>query len=111
MKKVVAAILIFAWSTVASAQESEQRGFPMPTVTMCDSAANMTGVLSKYDEVPMLRGEGSMFSTDGQQLTGEMQFWYSAANMTYTVTISNGQIMCMLTSGRALEPVTQGEPL
>ena len=107
MKKVVAAILFFASSTLAFAQEEPNipsQGFPMQTITMCDTVEKMHEVLTKYGEMPMVEGKGSFFVQGGQQLLGQMQFWYNAETKSYSVTLSNGQFMCLVTSGTELAP-------
>lgn len=114
MNKVVAAILFLCSATLASAQETPEvpsRGFPMQTFTMCDTVDKMIAVLQNYDEVPMIKGQGSMFVQGGQQLLGEMMFWYNQETKSFTITLSNGQFMCMLTSGKDLEPMSIGDPL
>ena len=112
MKQVVAAILFFLGSiTLAGAQETPTpiptppQGFPLQTFVMCDTKEAMHEVLNKYGEYPIVEGQGTFFVQGGQVLQGTMQFWGNTETKSFTVTIDNGQFMCMLTNGKDLKPV------
>jgi len=92
-----------------SAQEQTptipQTGFPMPTMATCDTSEKMVDVIyNKYGEQPLANGKGSIFSGNGQQLLGTMTYWLNAETGTFSVTITNGDIMCLVISGNDFEP-------
>ena len=91
-----------------SAQEQTplpQQGFPMPTMATCDTSAKMVDVIyNKYGEQPLANGKGSIFAPNGQQLLGTMTYWINAETGTFSVTITNGDIMCLVMMGSDFEP-------
>lgn len=93
-----------------SAQEQTpipQLGFPMPTTTTCDTSEKMVDVIyNKYGEQPLANGKGSIFSANGQQLLGTMTYWVNAETGTFSVTITNGQIMCLVMMGSDFAPAS-----
>ena len=92
-----------------SAQEQTptipQTGFPMPTMATCDTSEKMVDVIyNQYGEQPLANGKGSIFSGNGQQLLGTMTYWLNAETGTFSVTITNGDIMCLVMMGNDFEP-------
>lgn len=91
-----------------SAQEQTpipQQGFPMPMSATCDTTDKMTDVIfNKYGEQPLANGKGSIFAANGQQLLGTMTYWVNAVTGTFSVTITNGQIMCLVMMGSDFAP-------
>tara|TARA_E500000178_G_C16920173_1_gene706848 strand:- start:119 stop:463 length:345 start_codon:yes stop_codon:yes gene_type:complete len=99
-------------SSVGLAQEAPSpQGFPLNITVQCDTVEAMTDVLSKkYSEQPIATGTGMMV-TNGQLLTGTMLLWGSLEKNTYSVTLDNTRMMCMIISGKeftSAQPV--GEP-
>jgi len=92
-----------------SAQEQTptipQTGFPMPTMSTCDTSEKMVDVIyNKYGEQPLANGNGSLFHQNGQQLLGSMTYWVNAETGTFSVTITNGPIMCLVMMGKDFAP-------
>ena len=63
-------------------------------------------IYNKYGEQPLANGKGSIFSGNGQQLLGTMTYWLNAETGTFSVTITNGDIMCLVMMGNDFEPAT-----
>lgn len=94
-----------------SAQEQTptipQTGFPMPTMATCDTSEKMVDVIyNKYGEQPLANGKGSLFHQNGQQLLGSMTYWVNPETGTFSVTITNGPIMCLVMMGKDFAPST-----
>ena len=92
-----------------SAQEQTptipQTGFPMPTMATCDTSEKMVDVIyNKYGEQPLANGKGSIFAANGQMLVGTMTYWINAETGTFSITITNGQLMCLVMMGSDFEP-------
>ena len=91
-----------------SAQEqtpTPQTGFPMPTMTTCDTTDKMVDVIyNRYGEEPLANGKGSIFAQSGQNLLGTMTYWVNSETRTFSVTITNGDIMCLVIMGNDFEP-------
>jgi|DEB0MinimDraft_6_1074348.scaffolds.fasta_scaffold20561_6 hypothetical protein len=92
-----------------SAQEQTptipQTGFPMSTMVTCDTSEKMADVIyNKYGEQPLATGKGSIFSGNGQLLVGTMTYWINAETRTFSLTITNGEIMCLVLMGNEFEP-------
>jgi hypothetical protein len=79
-----AALLALLLATPAAAQ-----------VTCGPSDQVIRNLSGQYGEAPVLSGV-----TDRGQL---MQLWLAPSGRTWTVTISNGQGLCVVASGRSLE--------
>ena len=88
-------------SSVGLAQEAPSpQGFPLNITVQCDTVEAMTQVLSnQYSEQPIATGTGMMV-TNGQALTGTMLLWGSLEKNTYSVTLDNTRMMCMVISGK-----------
>lgn len=121
MRLVVAILATFFVASTSLAQEDSkpdptmplpQQGFPMQLTVMCDTVDRMSALLqARYDEVPIASGTGLMI-TQGQALTGQMMLWGNPDSNSYSVTMDNGKIMCMMLSGKDFGPVKQkGENL
>jgi hypothetical protein len=91
-----------------SAQEqtpTPQQGFPMSTLATCDTTQKMTDVIyNKYGELPLANGKGSIFAANGRLLIGTMTYWLNAETGTFSVTITNGELMCLVIMGDTFEP-------
>ena len=92
-----------------SAQEQTptppQQGFPMPTMTTCDTSEKMVDVIyNKYGEQPLANGNGSLFHQNGQLLAGVMTYWVNAKTGTFSITVTNGQLMCLVMMGNGFKP-------
>ena len=86
--------------SVSAQEQTQQQGFPMPTMATCDSVENMTNVIMiKYNEQALVSGNGSVFAQNGQMLVGNMTVWANAETRSFSVTLDNGTIMCLLSSG------------
>lgn len=84
-----------------------QQGFPMALTVMCDTVDKMSALLqSRYGEKPIASGTGLMM-TQGQALSGQMLMWGNVETNSYSVTMDNGKIMCMLLSGKDFGPAKQ----
>lgn len=75
------------------------------TVSQCDTLQQMATVINNYGEIPLVKGQGSVFLIQGQALPGNITVWLHPQGESFSVTIDNGQIACMLTSGVKMEPV------
>jgi len=75
------------------------------TVSQCDTLEKMATVIKKYGEIPLVTGQGSVFLIQGQALPGNVTVWLHPQGESFSVTIDNGQIACMLTSGVKMKPV------
>ena len=86
--------------SVSAQEQTPQQGFPMPTMATCDSVENMTSVITiKYNEQALVSGKGSVFSQNGQMMVGNMTVWANAETRTFSVTLDNGTLMCLISSG------------
>tara|TARA_B100000900_G_C20578192_1_gene716255 strand:- start:143 stop:511 length:369 start_codon:yes stop_codon:yes gene_type:complete len=122
MRLVVAILATFFVASTSLAQQSEptpnpqipapQNGFPIALTVMCDTVDKMSAVLeARYNEVPIATGTGLMM-TQGQALSGTMLMWGNPESKTYSITMDNGKIMCMLLTGKEFGPVKpKGEDL
>ena len=91
--------------SVSAQEQTPQQGFPMPTMATCDTSEKMIDVIyNQYGEQPLANGKGSIFSVNGQQLLGTMTYWLNAETGTFSVPITNGDIMCLVISGNDFEP-------
>jgi hypothetical protein len=93
-----------------SAQEQTptipQTGFPMPTIATCDTTEKMLSVIvDKYEEMPLISGEGSVIHQNGQMMTGTMTLWTNFKTSSFSVTLDNGNLMCLISMGNKLFPI------
>ena len=93
-----------------SAQEqtptTPQSGFPMPTIATCDTMEKMLAVIvDKYEEMPLISGEGSVIHQNGQMMTGTMTLWTNFETSSFSVTLDNGNLMCLVSMGNKLFPM------
>ena len=118
MRSIVAILATtFFVASTSLAQQSEPtpnpniptppQGFPMALTVMCDTVDKMSALLqSRYGEKPIASGTGLMM-TQGQALSGQMMMWGNVETNSYSVTMDNGKIMCMLLSGKDFGPAKQ----
>ena len=110
MKMLIAKLLVLGLALsnpqLLSAEETTQgTSLPILTLITCDTVDKMTGVLAeKYSEVPVVEGTGTIFSQQGQIIDGKMTFWANIDKGTYSVTIDNGQLMCLVINGIKMSP-------
>jgi len=91
--------------SVSAQEQTPNNGFPMPTMAQCDSSEKMVDVIyNKYGEQPLANGKGSIFAANGQMLVGTMTYWINAETGTFSITITNGQLMCLVLMGSDFEP-------
>jgi len=109
--KMLAALLLVLGLAISHPQTSfaqeptQETGLPMMTIITCDTIDKMTEVLAeKYKEVPVVEGTGTIFSQQGQIIDGKMTFWANIDKGTYSVTIDNGQLMCLVINGIKMAP-------
>ena len=93
-----------------SAQEqtptTPQTGFPMPTIATCDTTEKMLSIIvDKYEEVPLISGEGSVIHQNGQMMTGTLTLWTNFKTSSFSVTLDNGNLMCLISMGNKLFPI------
>jgi len=93
-----------------SAQEqtptTPQTGFPMPTIATCDTTEKMLSIIvDKYEEMPLISGEGSVIHQNGQMMTGTMTLWTNFKTSSFSVTLDNGNLMCLISMGNKLFPI------
>lgn len=93
-----------------SAQEqtptTPQTGFPMPTIATCDTTEKMLSIIvDKYKEMPLISGEGSVIHQNGQMMTGTMTLWTNFKTSSFSVTLDNGNLMCLISMGNKLFPI------
>ena len=93
-----------------SAQEqtptTPQPGFPMLTIATCDTTEKMLAVIvDQYEEVPLISGEGSVIHQNGQMMTGTMTLWTNFKTSSFSVTLDNGNLMCLISYGNKLFPI------
>ena len=82
-----------------------QTGFPMPTIITCDTSEKMVDVIyNRYGEQPLANGTGSIFHQNGRQLSGAMTYWVNAKTGSFSVTITNGLVMCLVMTGKDFVP-------
>ena len=83
-----------------------QTGFPMPTIATCDTTEKMLAVIvDKYEEVPLISGEGYVIHQNGQMMTGTMTLWTNFKTSSFSVTLDNGNHMCLISMGNKLFPI------
>jgi len=98
-------LAILTTLSVSAQEQTEQQGFPLATMVTCDTVDNMIFVITdKYQERPLVIGKGSMFAQNGQMMVGNMTLWANPSTSTFSVTLDNGTIMCMVNSGTEFAP-------
>lgn len=91
--------------SVSAQEQTPSQGFPMPTMATCDTSEKMTDVIyNRYGEQPLANGNGSIFHQNGQLLIGSMTYWVNAKTGTFSVTITNGPMMCLVMMGDGFKP-------
>lgn len=91
-------------NTIKAQEENNQR-LRIVGSHPCDTVENFEGFLrNNHKEIRFAEGFGATQIHDGSVIKGMMVIYVNPQTLTYTVTITNGVLMCMLNSGENFSP-------
>lgn len=105
MKKLLAVITtIFLFPNSVIAQQTQDPPLvSLPVLIQCGPSEFTIALLTeKYKENPIALGMGQVIRPNGQPVRGQMLFWHSEDNRSFSITISFGQadtMSCLVMNG------------
>ena len=118
MKWLAAVLCLLSFSVSAQelpimpeVQDPEQQVIPMPMQIQCVTVAPDKMLSEMYGESVFLWGKGSIFIPGGKTVGGNMRFFASPDEKTYTVVLEVGELSCLIISGNLLPMFEQGDDI
>lgn len=104
MKTLLMSLIGIGFATSVAAQEPpKDRWFAF--TSQCDKLMPMAQVIKKYGELPLTSGQAQMRHITGQMLAGTITVWLEPGGKSFSITFDNGDIACMVVSGKEMYPV------
>jgi|SaaInlLV_10m_DNA_1039704.scaffolds.fasta_scaffold49296_2 hypothetical protein len=95
-------MLAFLGSNTASAQGKSETAF----VHMCDDFEPMLKIVIKFGTKPLVVGKGVAKHVSGAILTGNVTVWLHPDGDNFIITLDNGEVACIISSGTNMYPYT-----
>ena len=93
---------------ITSLAQTAPKGETVLSLVQCDVASEMLDVIEgKFSETNLATGRGVFViaTPEGPKtITGNVRVWVNADELSFSVTIDNGTLMCMLSSGGGFAP-------
>lgn len=109
--KWLATFFLCLLATLVPAEQALSQGQALPLVTICSENPPETVLTERYNELPFVEAEGSIFIPGGQMVEGRMRMFLNPDRSSYTImfTVKDSNLHCMIITGKNLIPSTHGE--
>ncbi len=95
-------MLAFLGSTSVFAQGKSETAF----VHMCDNFDPMLEVVNRFGVKPLVVGKGVAKHISGVTIKGNVTLWLHPEGDNFIVTMDNGEVACIISSGTSMFPYT-----